>query len=139
MNFFRQFLHRHHNKKYFLRISFFFQDKIIKKSNLQHYKQYQLKQNAAWIFGGGLFSKGLLSEHNLPWSFFLRKCQHFRLSKFQDPKLSFLERGDTHMLPIKTVQFSSPPSPILSSYVQNSPTPLISDAQFQTNPSPFSK
>ena len=46
-------------------------------------------------------------------------------------------RDDTHMTSMKIVQFSRPPT-LLSSYVQNSSTPLILDVQFQTNPPPLS-
>ena len=50
--------------------------------------------------------------------------------------LSYIKlRDDTHMTSMKIVPFSRPPPP-LSSYVQNSFTPLTLDAQFQTNLSP---
>ena len=37
------------------------------------------------------------------------------------------------MTSIKIVQFSRPPYPVLSIYIQNSSTPLTLDVQFQTN------
>ena len=46
-----------------------------------------------------------------------------------------LLRDDTHMTPMKIVQFSRSPPP-LSIYVQNSSTPLTLGVQFQTKPSP---
>ena len=55
-------------------------------------------------------------------------------------KLEIFIRDDTHMTPMKNVQFSTPPVPApLSSYVQNSSTPLTLDVQFQTKspPSPY--
>ena len=55
-------------------------------------------------------------------------------------KLKTFIRDDTHMTSMKIVQFSTPPvPPPLSSYVQNSSTPLTLDVQFQTKspPSPY--
>ena len=61
------------------------------------------------------------------------------LQNSQENRVSFLIkletfiRDDTHMTPMKIVQFSTPPVPApLSSYVQNSSTPLTLDVQFQT-------
>ena len=48
--------------------------------------------------------------------------------------------GDTHMTSMKIVQFSRPPPPVFSRYVQNSSTPLALGVQFQMNlPSPNDK
>ena len=41
--------------------------------------------------------------------------------------LKILIRDDTHMTSMKTVQFSRPPPPTLSIYVQNYSTPLTLD------------
>ena len=75
-------------------------------------------------------------KEKLAWNVLRNQLRDFKDQEERNIRKLQLLRDYIHTTFMKIVQFSRPPHPPLSTYVQNLSTPLTLDVQFQKNPFP---